>query len=355
MKSAVIDMMGIKACRGQKVVLDIPALQLLAGELISVIGPNGAGKSTLLQTINLLLPYKEGRLQLFGEDGEPNSLALRRRCAMVFQEPLFINSTVFTNIALPLRLRNLPDAVMTERVMTVLDMFHCSHLANRQALRLSGGEAKRVCLARALVCEPELLLLDEPFAALDPATRKNLLVELRQVAETRAMTVVFVSHNLNDVLQFTERVIVMEKGTIVQEGHPGDVLRRPASRAIAELVGMDNILPCKLGTTSGINSILLGQGRVAIKYPFEMPIGAQYCCLPGDIFELEDPGQMEEPDQIRWAGTIRQVIPGIGVCQVVVDTDGLILNLRFAREQAAHLRVGQMIRFSFDPTESHLI
>ncbi|MBP2640476.1 MAG: Polyamine-transporting ATPase [Firmicutes bacterium] len=355
MKAAVIDMAGVKVYREEKLVLDVPALQIASGELISVIGPNGAGKSTLLQTINLLLPYREGRLRLFGENGQENLLALRRRCAMVFQEPLFLNGTVFANVALPLRLRNLPGAVITERIMTVLDMFHCSHLVNRQALRLSGGEAKRVCLARAVVCEPELLLLDEPFAALDPATRKNLLVELRQAAEARAMTVVFVSHNLNDVLQFTERVIVMEKGTIVQEGHPGKVIRRPASRAIAELAGMDNILPCKLEKTVDGNQILLGQGRSTINYPFEMPDGAQHCCLPGDIFEIDDPDQLKDADQVRWTGMVRQVIPGIGVFQVVVEAEGLILNLRLAREQAAHLVIGQVLHFSFNPAESHLI
>lgn len=355
MKAAVIDMTGVKAYRGKKLVLDVPALQIASGELISVIGPNGAGKSTLLQAINLLLPYREGELRLFGEDGKGNPLALRRRCAMVFQEPLFLNSTVFANVALPLHLRHLPESVVAQRVMAMLDMFHCEHLVNRQALRLSGGEAKRVCLARALVCEPELLLLDEPFTALDPATRKNLLVELRQAAEARAMTVVFVSHNLNDVLQFTERVIVMEKGTIVQEGHPGNVIRRPATRAIAELAGMDNILPCKVDETMNGNRILLGQNRSAITYPFEIPMEAQYCCLPGDIFEIADSDEAEEADQIQWTGLIRQVIPGIGVYQVVVETQGLVLNLRLAREQAAHLAVGQTLRFSFDPAESHLI
>ena len=355
MKPAVIDIAEVRAFRGKKKVLDIPALQIASGELISVVGPNGAGKSTLLQAINLLLPCKEGKLLLFGEDAAVNPLALRRRCAMVFQEPLFLNSTVFANVALPLKLRNLSASMITERVMSALDMFHCTHLVDRQALRLSGGEAKRVCLARALVCEPELLLLDEPFAALDPATRKNLLIELRQAAEARLMTVVFVSHNLNDVLQFTERVVVMEKGTIVQEGHPGEVIRQPASRAIAELVGMDNILQCELENTLGVNRILLDSGRITINYPFAAPESVQYCCLPGDIFEIQDVAQAERPEQIQWAGIIQQIVPGIGVYQIVVAFQGVTLNLRFAREQAMQLTVGQMLRFSFNPLECHLI
>ncbi|MBP1763837.1 MAG: Polyamine-transporting ATPase [Firmicutes bacterium] len=355
MSAAIIDMQDIKSYRGQKPVLDIPALQITAGELVSVIGPNGAGKSTLLQVINLLLPYKTGRLQLFGENAGDNPLGLRRRCAMVFQDSLFVKGTVYANVALPLQMRNMPSPLVTERVMAVLEMFHCTHLAHRQALRLSGGEAKRVCLARALACEPELLLLDEPFAALDPATRKNLLVELRQVAETKKMTVVFVSHNLNDVLRFTERVIVMENGAVVQEGHPGEVIRRPASRAIAELAGMDNILSCELESASGANRILLGQGRTVIDYPITIPDQAKYCCLPGDIFQMEDRSRPADPHQIRWAGTVRQIIPGIGVYQVVVETDGLILNLRLAREQAEDLKIAQEILFSFAAEEIHLI
>jgi len=354
MKAAVIDMQDIKSYRGQKLVLDIPALQFTAGELISVIGPNGAGKSTLLQVVNLLLPYKTGRLQLFGEEAGADPLSLRRRCAMVFQDSLFVKGTVFANVALPLQMRNMPASMVTERVMAVLEMFHCTHLANRQALRLSGGEAKRVCLARALACEPELLLLDEPFAALDPATRKNLLIELRQVAETKKMTVVFVSHNLNDVLQFTERVIVMENGAVVQAGHPGDVIRRPSSRAIAELAGMDNILPCQLEQTSSGTQILL-HGGVAVPYPAKAPLQAKYCCLPGDVFQLEEPNQPEQPDQIHWVGTVRQIIPGIGVYQVVVEMDGLALNLRLAREQATDLNIAQEILFSFATEEIHLI
>jgi tungstate transport system ATP-binding protein len=356
MKSIVVAMSAIKLNRGLKPVLDIASLQVTAGELIAVIGPNGAGKSTLLQAINLLLPFHQGRLSLFGEDAAiVDSLTFRRRCAMVFQDPLFINDTVYNNVALPLRFRGLRQTATEQRVIAALETFHCAHLAQRQAFCLSGGEAKRVCLARALVCEPELLLLDEPFTALDPATGKTLLSELRQVAIARGMTVIMVSHNLSNVLQFTDRAIVMEKGCIVQDDSPETVLRRPGSLEIAELVGMDNVFGCQVVETP-LGRVLYLADEIGFPYPGQPLAPPAYCCLPGDIFFLEDSGSAEDPSRVTLNGTVRQVIPGIGVYQVVVEVGSLEFHLRLSRAQAARrLLAGQTIRFAFDLQEAHFI
>lgn len=356
MRQVVIEMAGLKVLRGKTEVLGIRQLVIAKGELVSVIGANGAGKSTLLQTMNLLLPFAEGTFSLLGTAITPGlpPLSLRRRCAMVFQEPLFIKDSVFQNVALPLQFRKLPSNKIKEKVQAALETFHCSHLADRLAYLLSGGEAQRVCLARAFVSDPELLLLDEPFTALDPATRQSLLVELRREAEDRGMTVVMISHSLNDTLRFTNRTIVMDSGTVVQDASPESVLRRPANIAVARLVGMDNIIPCRIEENHSGTFIKLTDG-IGFEWHKSEKKSTGFCCLPGDAFCLWSEAQSMNLSWVALDATIQQVIPGIGTYQTVVEAHGLQLNLRISKEQAVTLRPGDAVKIAFNPLDAHVV
>lgn len=350
----VIDMTDVVVRRGGRQVLHIDALRVLPGELVAVVGPNGAGKSTLLQVINLLLPPAAGRFRLFGTAVPvADPLPLRRRCAMVFQDPLLLHDTVYNNVALPLRLRGYNDAAARDRIVAALELFRCRHLASRQAHRLSGGEAQRVCLARAMVHAPELLLLDEPFASLDTPTRAALLVDVQEAARRRGMTVLLVSHNYQDVLAFASRVFVMLDGGIIQQGTPEEVLRRPAHKAVAMLTGMDNMLPCSV-QGGAVPRVVLPNGVAFVKTGVR-PAASALCCLPGDAFTVLPDGASAD-GQVVLRGRVLQVIPGIGVCRVDLAAAEQRLIVRLPRSQAAQgLTVGAALSVAFSPEVAQVI
>ena len=157
---------------GETIALQIAALELQSGEVLAILGPNGGGKSTLLRVIGLLQRPTHGKVLFRGENAfDGNSLRLRRHIASVFQEPLLLNATVYENAALGLKLRGIGGPEISRRLDPWLERLGIADLRQRNARSLSGGEAQRTSLARALALEPEILLLDEPFAALDPASR----------------------------------------------------------------------------------------------------------------------------------------------------------------------------------------
>lgn len=229
---------GLQMDRGARRVLDIPSLAVAAGEVVAVMGPNGAGKSSLLQALALLAP---ARFAAYAFAGRParlpgDALALRRQMALVLQEPLLLEGTVLANAAAGLRLRGVPAAQARERAQAWLARLGVVHLAGRHASQLSGGEAQRVSLARALALAPRLLLLDEPFAALDALTRVALLRDLRPVLRAGGMAALLVTHDLAEVALLADRVLVLEGGRLVQAGALADVLARPATPAVCSLV-----------------------------------------------------------------------------------------------------------------------
>ena len=348
MKDMVIELSGIKVLRRERMILAIDELKISAGELVGLVGANGAGKSTLLKVLNLQLAYQSGDFKLFGIAARGcDQLALRRRCALVFQENLLVSGTVFDNVALALRFRGLPEDVIREEVGNALEAFHCAHLAGRLANRLSGGEAQRVSLARALVSKPELLLLDEPFAALDAATRVSLLRELKTLATRSGMTVLLVSHNFSEVQSFAGRALVLAGGRIVQDDSPENVLRRPQSREAADLVEMDNILPCRVEREAEVK-LLRMENDLTVRWPGEIEAESALLCIPGDAFSLK---QLQENGD--WRGTVLDCRAGIGVSRITVDVSGLTLSLCLPLQQK--ITAGTTVFLSFDAQQATLI
>ncbi|MGL5511902.1 MAG: ABC transporter ATP-binding protein [Sporomusa sp.] len=357
MRPVVLQITDIEVFRNKRKTLAIERLEVPAGEILAVIGPNGAGKSTLLQVINMHLAYSSGRMVLFGQDaGAVDKHILRRRCSMVFQETLLLNDTVYNNVALALRFRGMVEAEIKDKVNRALTNFHCAHLSSRLACKLSGGEAQRVCLARALVYEPELLLLDEPFASLDSPTRNALLTELRQVAVAHGITVVLVSHSFNDILYFAERAVVLQDGRIVQDDTPEVILRRPVNVTIASLVGMDNILPCQVHKYDDGVYVQLVNG---VHFPWrgEEHSKTAFCCLPGDALSIiNEPLPYSKNPLVVTEGIVSQIVPGIGMYRIIVETKGMSLTLRVPREQvASKVSMGMPINIAFNPEEAQLV
>ncbi len=357
MTEKIVDIRKLTLHRGaRRNVLNIESFALRRGELAAVIGPNGAGKSTLLQVINLLLKY-QGKMELFGQDTRHgDETMLRRRSAMVFQEALLLKDTVFNNVAMALRFRGVAAGEIKHRVYKALADFRCDHLADRPARALSGGEAQRVSIARALVSEPELLLLDEPFAALDTSARGELIEEIRHVAEVRGISVLFVSHHFTDVMYFAERVIAMVGGRIVQDAASEELMRRPVNEAVARLVGMDNIIPCRIEHNAAQETFVKLVNGICFTLPEKISGPVSVCCLPGDALQLAGdchlhPGR----SRVNIEGIVERITPGRGIYRLNIKMGEHRLRARVPRHLIAEDIIGRPIKLVFDPAEAHLI
>jgi tungstate transport system ATP-binding protein len=246
--AALFEVRGLRVRKGGADLLDIPALAVAPGETLSLIGPNGSGKSTLLLALSGIEAPVAGELLFRGErvPSGAAALAFRRRLAMVFQEPLLFDTTVFENVASGLRLRGLAKEQVARRVGENLERFRVSHLAGRSARTLSGGEAQRTSLARAMAVAPEILLLDEPFAALDPPSREALIDDLACTLRDTGTTTIFATHDRVEAQRLADRLAVLERGRVRQVGTVDEVLRRPADSFVASFVGVENLLPVTL-------------------------------------------------------------------------------------------------------------
>lgn len=219
----------LKVERSGKAILDIDRLVLTSGETLALVGPNGAGKSTLLQVLAFLIQPDTGTIEL---DGEPvsngNRLAAMRRMALVFQEALLLDTTVQRNIEIPQRIRGVSRHDAQMRSEEWMHRLGISHLARKQARKLSGGEAQRTSIARALALQPQLLLMDEPFSALDYPTRKGLLIELGRILPETGITTLFVTHDFSEIPFLTRKVVVLFEGRIIREGDIREILGEAA-------------------------------------------------------------------------------------------------------------------------------
>lgn len=222
MTDPLLEIHNLQVQRGRRSVLTVDELTVCKGEVLAIVGPNGAGKSTLLQALARLLSPQRGEIRFNGKAVQHESdLAYRRRIALVLQDPLLFDMSVFDNVAMGLRFRGFGRNQLTTTVEKWLHSLDITHLRDRRATDLSGGEAQRVSLARALALEPQLLLLDEPFSALDPPTRRRLLSELATVlAETRTTTLL-VTHDLHEAAQLGQRIGVILENRLQQVGTLG--------------------------------------------------------------------------------------------------------------------------------------
>ncbi|MFX4262353.1 ABC transporter ATP-binding protein [Pelotomaculum propionicicum] len=228
----------IKFKRGNRQILDVESFRLEKGEIMALIGINGSGKSTLVQILALLQRPDSGKVFIQGEEITPqNMLRLRRRMAVVFQEPLLLDTTVYNNVASGLLLRGHKKSEVDKPVMEWLARLGVDSLARSSTRFLSGGEAQRVSLARALVLEPEVLFLDEPFAALDYPTKKALLNEFCGIIKAMKISTLIVTHDPHEIPALANRVTVLEAGKIIQQGTTQNLFANPVNDYVAFMAG----------------------------------------------------------------------------------------------------------------------
>ena len=233
----LVEIHDLVVLRGNHPALQLDHLTIQEGEVLAVVGPNGAGKSTLLLALARLLKPQQGEILFHGQraSAEPDT-DYRRHVAVVMQDPLLFDTSVFENVASGLKFRSEPKDEIRRRVPLWLERLDVAHLSKRRASQLSGGEAQRVSLARALVLEPELLLLDEPFSALDPPTRSRLLEDLGALLDETATTTVFVTHDLDEAAQLSRRMAVIVGNRLRQVGDSDDVFSTPVDEEVAQFL-----------------------------------------------------------------------------------------------------------------------
>ncbi|HHW38203.1 MAG TPA: ATP-binding cassette domain-containing protein [Bacillales bacterium] len=213
----MLHLQDITVVKKNKEIATVTELAVKAGKVTALIGPNGAGKSSLLKVMALLENPTTGTIHFNGSlvfSGNVNILD-RRKVSVVFQQPLMLDTTVYKNVAIGLKFRKTPKQVIKETVFYWLKQFGIDHLAEARAKNLSGGEAQRLAIARAMATRPEILFLDEPFSALDLPTRRKLLNDFQRILKETGTTTVFISHDYHEVRYLCEDVIIMFEGKMV--------------------------------------------------------------------------------------------------------------------------------------------
>lgn len=218
-------------------------LKIESGSLVALLGPSGSGKSTLLRLIAGLEMPDTGKIWITGKDATYESVQ-NRQIGFVFQHyALFKHMTVRKNIAFGMEINKVPQAKVKVRVEELLDLVHLSGMGDRYPSQLSGGQRQRVALARALAVQPKVLLLDEPFGALDAKVRKDLRAWLRRLHDEVHVTTVFVTHDQEEAMEVSDEIVVMNKGRVEQVGTPADVYDKPATPFVMSFIGPVNVLP----------------------------------------------------------------------------------------------------------------
>ncbi|HEY9620065.1 MAG TPA: sulfate/molybdate ABC transporter ATP-binding protein [Crinalium sp.] len=223
--------------------VDQVSLEIKSGSLVALLGPSGSGKSTLLRLIAGLETPDTGKILLTGRD-TTNESVQERNIGFVFQHyALFKHLTVRKNIAFGLEIRKTPKLKIKTRVEELLELVQLTGLGDRYPSQLSGGQRQRVALARALAVEPNVLLLDEPFGALDAKVRKDLRAWLRRLHDEVHVTTVFVTHDQEEAMEVSDELVVMNKGRVEQIGTPAEIYDNPASAFVMSFIGPVNVLP----------------------------------------------------------------------------------------------------------------
>lgn len=238
----IIEVKGVSKFFGEKTALDNINLSIKKGEFVTILGPSGCGKTTLLRLIAGFQTASEGVIRIAGEE-ITQTPPHKRPVNTVFQKyALFPHLNVYDNIAFGLKLKKMPKDTVLKKVKAALKMVGMTDYEYRDVNSLSGGQQQRVAIARAIVNEPEVLLLDEPLAALDLKMRKDMQMELKEMHKTLGITFVYVTHDQEEALTLSDTIVVMSEGRIQQIGTPTDIYNEPFNSFVADFIGESNIL-----------------------------------------------------------------------------------------------------------------
>ena len=352
---------GLKHYYDDRQVLNVDGLEVHKGEILAVVGPNGSGKSTLLRIINLLEEPTQGDITYWdgsrlSEMNRKQRKELSLQMAMIFQEPLLFKRTVQANIAYGLRIRRMEGEEREKLVGDMLERLNLKELAERDARTLSGGEAQKVTLGRAMVLRPRLLLLDEPLASLDVPTRKMLRQDISKLVREMGVTAVYVSHDYHEVLEVADRLAVLLDGSLHQVGKPNQVFGRPATEEVAEFLGAENLLEGEVKENREGMAVIEVEG-VAVEALCDIPPGerAKLLIHPEEVTLMGDAGD---------AGSARNRLPGrvteVNVMGALVKVGlecgfPLVAYVTRASQEEMDIEKGRRVTAVFKATSIHVM
>lgn len=353
-RALCVHLQGITKRFGDITAIDDIWLDINAGEFMTLLGPSGCGKTTLL---NLVAGHTEADIGAILIDGKPMTHVPphEREIGMVFQNyALFPHMTVEKNVGYGLLMRGVPKAEVAERVRSALQMVKLDGLEERKPRQLSGGQQQRVALARALVINPCVLLLDEPFSALDKNLRGAMQIELKELQQRLGITAIFVTHDQSEALCLSDRIAVLAEGSIRQIGTPEDVYRRPADRFVASFIGDVAVVR---GTVRGVND-----DEICVKVGEAQLMGSLAGfpeAVPGEAVDVfirpEDLRSAEDGDAVAIRGVVTARIFQGGYADIAITTPDAPSERVIMRcpvwEKAAEFSPGTPISISVNAAE----
>ncbi len=340
----IIDVRNIHKNYKDKVVLDNINLSVKKGEFVTILGPSGCGKTTLLRLIAGFLPASSGEIRIAGKEvtGVP---PYKRSVNTVFQKyALFPHLNVYDNIAFGLKLKKLSRPEIDKKVARVLKMVSMTDYEYRSVDSLSGGQQQRVAIARAIVNEPEVLLLDEPLAALDLKMRKDMQMELKELHKNLNITFLYVTHDQEEALTLSNTVVVMSEGVIQQIGTPMDVYNEPANSFVADFIGASNILNAVMVKDKLVH--FAGHDFACVDKGFGENTQVDVVIRPEDIIISEDVSKS------MFSGKVESIVfKGVHNEMTVVTPEGY----EFLIHDYDPYTIGQTLGLSIKPFDIHVM
>ena len=361
---SLLEVAGLTHRYGEREVLQDLDLSIGKGEVFALIGPTGAGKTTLLRIMDLLEVPAAGKIYFDGKcipRSGKQRLEIRRRISFVHQKPQVFNLSVYDNVACGLRWRGEKKDRIAEKVDHILEIVGLGGYKNRKARTLSGGEAQRVALARSLVLEPEVLLLDEPTANLDPVSTAKIEQLISSVARQHNTTMIMATHDMPQGQQLADRIGVLLGGRLAQTGNATDVFRSPRNEEVAHFVGMENILEgAIIANNEGIVTVDIGGNAIQAvsNYPAAKEVYA--CIRPEDITLLIADGCQQTAVRSSARNSFHAKVTRVNtigpLSRVEVDCGFRLVSLvtRLSVEEL-NLQVGREVHATFKATGVHIM
>ncbi|KUF07845.1 ABC transporter ATP-binding protein [Leucobacter sp. G161] len=332
---------------GDSVAVRNLSLEIEQGEALVLLGQSGCGKTSTMRCIAGLETPDEGRISVDGEvlfDSERgiNKASHKRNIGMVFQSyAIWPHMSVFENVAFPLRMKRVSKAEIARRVDEAITVVGLDGFADRGASMLSGGQMQRVALARSIVMEPSVMLLDEPLSNLDARLRHRLRTDLRELQHRLGLTAVYVTHDQEEALALADHIAMMQFGRIVQIGRPDEIYGRPLSASIADFLGVSNIIPVR---AIDPESVGFAGSDLAIKVgPYDASAGELRACIRAEDVLIGDDAPAAAPNTLEGEIVAREFLGATATFRVRL-APGVELDVLGTKQQANRTREGELVR-----------